>query len=72
MTSFLRAGVTRRQGTAGGSEVMDEPRRGGPGPVGQAVGELLSCPFCASTWVATGLGAGMRRRRARPGWRVRG
>jgi hypothetical protein len=56
VTSFLRAGVTRRQGNAGGSEVMDEPRRGGP--IRQAVGELLSCPFCASTWVATGLVGG--------------
>jgi hypothetical protein len=56
ITSFLRAPFTRRQEAGGGSEVMDEPRR--EGAVGQAVGELLSCPFCASTWAATGLMCG--------------
>ncbi|MEU6275678.1 DUF1360 domain-containing protein [Streptomyces populi] len=56
ITSFLRAGVTRRRGAAGGSEVMDEPR--GRGSVRQAVGELLSCPFCVSMWVATSLVGG--------------
>ncbi|MFF1449685.1 DUF1360 domain-containing protein [Streptomyces sp. NPDC058274] len=56
VTSFLRAPFTRRQEAAGGSEVADEPRR--RGTVGQAIGELLCCPFCASTWTATGLVCG--------------
>ncbi|MFE2537114.1 DUF1360 domain-containing protein [Streptomyces sp. NPDC059371] len=64
VTSFLRAPFARRQEAVGGSEVMDEPRR--QGAVRHAVGELLSCPFCASSWVATGLGAGMRRHACDP------
>ncbi|MFE9835163.1 DUF1360 domain-containing protein [Streptomyces sp. NPDC005551] len=56
ITSFLRAPFTRRQEATGGSEVADEPRR--QGTLGQATGELLACPFCASTWAATSLMCG--------------
>ncbi|MFF8973890.1 DUF1360 domain-containing protein [Streptomyces sp. NPDC014995] len=49
VTSFLRAPFTRRKGQALGAEVMDEPRGTG---VRRAVGDLVSCPFCVSVWVA--------------------
>ncbi|MFI6033227.1 DUF1360 domain-containing protein [Streptomyces sp. NPDC051315] len=52
VTSFLRAPFTRRKGHALGSEVMDEPRGTG---VRRAVGDLVSCPFCVSVWVAGAL-----------------
>ncbi|WPO70514.1 MULTISPECIES: DUF1360 domain-containing protein [unclassified Streptomyces] len=53
ITGFLRAPVTRRVEDAKAGEVMDEPLGGNA--VKQAVGELVTCPFCASTWSATGL-----------------
>ncbi|MFD7135061.1 DUF1360 domain-containing protein [Streptomyces sp. NPDC059894] len=52
VTSFVRAPFTRRKGHALGAEVMDEPRGDG---VRRAVGDLVSCPFCTSVWVAGGL-----------------
>ncbi|GGQ22172.1 DUF1360 domain-containing protein [Streptomyces mutabilis] len=42
--------MTEREGEA--SEVMDAPRGTG---LRRAVGDLVSCPFCTSTWVAGGL-----------------
>jgi hypothetical protein len=55
VTSPLRAPFTSYQGTAGPAELSEEVRGDG----GQkAVGELLTCPFCVSVWVATGLVAG--------------
>ena len=55
VTSPLRAPFTRHVGSAGEGEVMEEVRAEG---LGHSVGELLTCPFCASVWVATGLTAG--------------
>lgn len=55
VTSVLRAPFTEFKGAAGEGEVNEEA-------VGHvthhAVGEMLSCPFCAAQWVATGLIAG--------------
>src|SRR4051794_33176737 len=55
VTSPLRAPFLTYQGPAGPGEVMEAPR---PGPVRHAVGELVSCPFCLSQWVATATLAG--------------
>lgn len=55
VTSFLRAPFTRRTGSIGGAEVMDEPRGHG---VHRSVGELLACPFCVGMWIASGLTMG--------------
>jgi Protein of unknown function (DUF1360) len=56
VTSPLRAPFTRYQGTAGPAEVSEEVRGTG---ARKAVGELISCPFCVSVWVATGCAAGL-------------
>ncbi len=50
VTSPLRAPFTSYVEPAGPGEVTEAPRSG---PVRHAVGELLSCPFCLSQWVAT-------------------
>ncbi|POX40090.1 DUF1360 domain-containing protein [Streptomyces sp. Ru72] len=52
VTSFLRAPFTRRESESTANEVMDQPRGSG---VRRAVGDLLSCPFCTSAWVAAAL-----------------
>ncbi|MEU9560075.1 DUF1360 domain-containing protein [Streptomyces fumanus] len=52
VTSFLRAPFTRRESAAGGPEVNDTSRGTG---LQRAVGDLLTCPFCTSAWVAGGL-----------------
>ncbi|MGV9357342.1 DUF1360 domain-containing protein [Streptomyces misionensis] len=49
VTSFVRAPFTRRADEGGANEVLDEPRGSG---LRRAVGDLLSCPFCVSTWAA--------------------
>jgi hypothetical protein len=46
----LRAPFTTYQGPGGPGEVMEAPR---PGAVRHAVGELVTCPFCMTQWVAT-------------------
>ncbi|MER6978696.1 DUF1360 domain-containing protein [Streptomyces carpinensis] len=55
VTSFLRAPFTRRTDEIPAGEVMDEPRGEG---VRRAVGDLVSCPFCTSVWVAGALVGG--------------
>jgi hypothetical protein len=55
VTSFLRAPFTRRTDDIPAGEVMDEPRGSG---VRRAVGDLVSCPFCTSVWVAGALVGG--------------
>jgi hypothetical protein len=50
VTGVVRAPFTRRKGDGKGSEVMDAPRGTG---MRRAVGELLTCPFCISQWLAT-------------------
>jgi hypothetical protein len=56
VTSPLRAPFTAYQGTSGPAELDEEVRGKG---VQKVVGELVTCPFCRSVWVATGF-----RRRA--------
>jgi hypothetical protein len=55
VTAVLRAPFTRFKEAAGEGEVNEEVVASG---VGHAIGELLTCPFCAAQWVATGLVAG--------------
>jgi Protein of unknown function (DUF1360) len=50
VASPLRAPFATYQGTGGPGEVMEAPR---PGPFRHATGELLTCPFCLTQWVAT-------------------
>ncbi|MFF5253359.1 DUF1360 domain-containing protein [Streptomyces leeuwenhoekii] len=52
VTSFLRAPFTRRERDGEGNEVMDVSRGSG---MRRAVGDLVSCPFCTSAWVAAAL-----------------
>ncbi|KAF4411098.1 MULTISPECIES: DUF1360 domain-containing protein [Streptomyces] len=52
ITSFVRAPFTRREEDTSAGEVMDEPRGNG---LRLAVGDLVSCPFCTSAWVAGAL-----------------
>jgi hypothetical protein len=56
VTSPLRAPFTSYDGTSGPAELSEEVRGHG---ARKTVGELVTCPFCASVWVATGLTAGM-------------
>ena len=56
ITSPLRAPFTAYQGTEGPAELKEEVRGQG---TRKTVGELVTCPFCASVWVATGLSAGL-------------
>jgi hypothetical protein len=51
-TSFLRAPFTRYEGSAGPSEVSEEPRGTG---LRYALGELVTCPFCLAQWVSAGM-----------------
>ena len=50
VTSPLRAPFTRYEGVAGAAELQERVRGQG---LRKAVGELISCPFCLSQWVAT-------------------
>jgi hypothetical protein len=56
VTSPLRAPFTRFEEPAGDGEVNESPRGRG---ARHAVGELITCPFCAAVWVAGGLAAGL-------------
>lgn len=51
VTTPLRAPFTEFEGYAGSGEVNETPRRE---PARHVVGELLSCPFCVTPWIATG------------------
>lgn len=53
--SWVRAPFTEFQERAGEGEVNEEAVGDG---LRHAAGELISCPFCAAQWVATGLVAG--------------
>lgn len=57
VTSPVRAPFTRYREEGGPGEVMEEVRK--DGQLRHAVGELLTCPFCLSLWVATGFAIGM-------------
>jgi hypothetical protein len=56
ITSPIRMPFTRYEGTGGPAELHEEVVADG---LGHAVGELVTCPFCLSQWVATGFVAGM-------------
>ncbi|HEY0398788.1 MAG TPA: DUF1360 domain-containing protein, partial [Acidimicrobiia bacterium] len=56
VTSPLRAPFTRYEGVAGPAELQEGARGSG---IRKAVGELVSCPFCLSQWVATGFTFGL-------------
>jgi hypothetical protein len=56
VTSPLRAPFTTFEGATGPSELKEDVRGSGGR---QAVGELVTCPFCTSVWVATGFTAGL-------------
>lgn len=56
VTSPLRAPFTRFEGYASASEVEESPRGTG---LRRALGELVTCPYCLSQWVGTGLLGGL-------------
>lgn len=58
VTSPLRAPFTRFAGPAAPGEVQEEVQEDAGGHR-HAVGELVSCPYCLGTWVATGFGFGL-------------
>jgi len=57
VTSPLRAPFTRYEEPAGHAEVNESARS--DHPARHTIGELLTCPFCAGVWIASGLTAGM-------------
>ncbi|SES35526.1 Protein of unknown function [Lentzea xinjiangensis] len=57
VTSPLRAPFTRYEEPAGHAELKESPRK--DTPAHHAIGELLTCPFCAGVWIASGLTAGL-------------
>lgn len=56
VTSPLRAPFTSFEGTSGPAELSEDVRATGEGKV---IGEMITCPFCMSVWVATGMTAGL-------------
>ena len=56
ITSPLRAPFTRFEEPAGDAEIHESVRGHG---VAHAAGELVSCPFCLASWVATTLTSGL-------------
>ena len=56
VTSPLRAPFTSYVGTSGPAELKEEVRGHG---VQKTIGELITCPFCAGVWVATGFTSGL-------------
>jgi Protein of unknown function (DUF1360) len=56
VTSPLRAPFTEFRGTQAPSELHEEVRGDG---AQKAIGELITCPFCVSLWLATAVTAGL-------------
>lgn len=56
VTSPLRAPFTFYEGQAGPAELSEEVRGEGGR---KTIGELVTCPFCTSVWVATAFTAGL-------------
>jgi hypothetical protein len=56
VTSPLRAPFTEYVEPAGQSEIKEKVRGRG---MQRAVGDLLTCPWCLSPWVAAGLAFGL-------------
>ncbi|SES38014.1 DUF1360 domain-containing protein [Lentzea albida] len=57
VTSPIRAPFTRYEEPAGHAELKESVRSDHPAQ--HAIGELLTCPFCAGVWIASGLTAGL-------------
>lgn len=57
VTSPLRSPFTRFQETGGPAEVNEEVRRASQ--LRHAIGEMVTCPFCVSLWIATGFAIGV-------------
>lgn len=57
VTTVMRRPFTRHAGPDG--DPTEVPRR--DGPVRQALGELLLCPYCLDHWVAAGFVIGLHR-----------
>ena len=57
VTSPLRAPFTRFEEPAGHAELKESAREDHPAQ--HAIGELVTCPFCAGVWIASGLTAGL-------------
>jgi hypothetical protein len=55
VTSPLRAPFSRFEEFAGEGEVTEKARGSG---IRQVIGDLVSCPYCAGVWVASGLRMG--------------
>jgi hypothetical protein len=51
VTSAFRAPFTEVEGKGGAGELEERPRGHG---LRRAIGELLTCPFCLGTWIASG------------------
>lgn len=56
VTSFARAPFTRYEEPAGHGELEEHARGTG---MRRAVGQLLTCPYCISQWVAGGFAIGL-------------
>ena len=56
VTSFARAPFTRYEEPAGHGEIEEHARGTG---MRRAVGQLLTCPYCISQWVAGGFTVGL-------------
>ena len=52
----VRAPFTKLEGSSGAGEVEERPRGSG---LRRAIGELVSCPFCIGTWIASAGVAGL-------------
>ncbi|WP_261575066.1 DUF1360 domain-containing protein [Frankia gtarii] len=63
VTSPLRAPFTHFRGQSGPAELTEDARESGDtresGEIRHSIGELLTCPFCAGQWVATGFVFGL-------------
>ncbi|MCM3920816.1 DUF1360 domain-containing protein [Frankia sp. AiPs1] len=57
VTSPLRAPFTRFRGQSGPAELAEDARESNGAR--HSLGELLTCPFCAAQWVATGFVFGL-------------
>jgi hypothetical protein len=51
VTSAFRAPFTEVEGKGGAGELEERPRGHG---LRRAIGDLITCPFCLGTWVASG------------------
>src|SRR4051794_27459479 len=51
VTTALRAPFTEVEGKGGAGELEERPKGKG---LQRAIGELLTCPFCIGTWIASG------------------